>query len=40
MIVAKTQASFERLKKLFQEHKMKKTYFALVFGVPKKKRES
>lgn len=37
MIVAKTQASFERLKRLFQEHCMKKTYFALVYGVPKNK---
>ena len=35
MIVAKTQASFEQLKKLFQEHRMKKTYYALVRGVPK-----
>jgi len=38
MIVAKTQASFERLKKLFQEHRMKKTYYALVHGVPKNKK--
>lgn len=38
MIVAKTQASFERLKKLFQEHRMQKTYFALVYGVPKDKK--
>jgi len=38
MIVAKTQASFERLKKLFQEHRMKKTYYALVRGVPKNKK--
>jgi 23S rRNA pseudouridine1911/1915/1917 synthase len=38
MIVAKTQASFERLKKLFQEHRMRKTYFALVSGVPKNKK--
>jgi 23S rRNA pseudouridine1911/1915/1917 synthase len=36
MLVAKTQASFERLKKLFQEHRMRKTYFAVVWGVPKK----
>jgi len=35
MIVAKTQASFEELKKLFQEHRMRKTYYALVHGVPK-----
>ncbi|HUC31630.1 MAG TPA: pseudouridine synthase, partial [Candidatus Paceibacterota bacterium] len=32
MLVAKTQASFEHLKKLFQEHRMRKTYFALVWG--------
>jgi 23S rRNA pseudouridine1911/1915/1917 synthase len=37
MIIAKTQASFERLKKLFQEHDMRKTYVALVHGVPKNK---
>ena len=37
MIVAKTQIAFERLKKLFQEHRMKKTYFAIVHGVPKNK---
>ena len=37
MLVAKTQASFERLKKLFQEHRMQKTYFAVVRGVPVKK---
>jgi len=36
MIVAKTQASFEHLKKLFQEHRIEKTYYALVFGVPVK----
>ena len=38
MLVAKTQASFERLKKLFQEHRIRKTYFALVWGVPKDKK--
>jgi 23S rRNA pseudouridine1911/1915/1917 synthase len=38
MIVAKTQTSFEQLKKLFQEHRMKKTYYALVRGVPKDKK--
>jgi 23S rRNA pseudouridine1911/1915/1917 synthase len=38
MIVAKTQTSFEQLKKLFQEHRMKKTYYALVHGVPKNSR--
>jgi 23S rRNA pseudouridine1911/1915/1917 synthase len=35
MIVAKTQASFEAFKKLFQSHEMKKTYAALVVGIPK-----
>jgi len=35
MLVAKTQAAFARLKKLFQEHRIRKTYFALVRGVPK-----
>ena len=35
MLVAKTQASFEHLKKIFQEHRMQKTYVALVRGVPK-----
>lgn len=38
MIVAKTQASFESLKKLFQEHQIKKTYFALVFGSPREEK--
>jgi 23S rRNA pseudouridine1911/1915/1917 synthase len=38
MIVAKTQASFERLKKSYQEHRMEKTYYALVHGVPKNKK--
>ncbi len=38
MAVAKTQASFDRLKKLFQEHRMRKTYYALVSGVPKNKK--
>ena len=37
MLVAKTQTAFEHLKKLFQEHRVKKTYFALVHGVPKNK---
>jgi 23S rRNA pseudouridine1911/1915/1917 synthase len=36
MLVAKTQASFERLKRLFQEHRIQKTYFALVWGIPAK----
>jgi 23S rRNA pseudouridine1911/1915/1917 synthase len=38
MIIAKTQASFEHLKKLFQEHRIEKTYYALVFGVPAKEK--
>jgi 23S rRNA pseudouridine1911/1915/1917 synthase len=38
MIVSKTQAAFEQLKKLFQEHRMKKTYYALVRGVLKNKK--
>ena len=38
MVVAKTQASFEQLKKSFQEHRMRKTYYALVSGVPKNKK--
>lgn len=37
MLVARTQGSFERLKKLFQEHRIRKTYYALVSGVPKNK---
>lgn len=37
MLVARTQTSFEYLKKLFQEHQIKKTYYALVSGVPKNK---
>jgi 23S rRNA pseudouridine1911/1915/1917 synthase len=36
MLVAKTQTSFEYLKSLFQEHKIKKIYEALVVGIPKK----
>jgi 23S rRNA pseudouridine1911/1915/1917 synthase len=38
MVVARNQAAFERLKRLFQEHRMRKTYFALVHGVPKRAR--
>ena len=38
MIIAKRQASFERLKKIFQEHRMRKTYLALVYGHPKKEK--
>jgi len=36
MLVPKTQDYFLYLKKLFQEHKVKKTYLAIVYGVPKK----
>lgn len=32
MLVAKTQKSFESLKKQFQDHKIKKIYHAFVFG--------
>jgi 23S rRNA pseudouridine1911/1915/1917 synthase len=38
MIIAKTQPAFDFLKKQFQEHKIKKTYLALVVG--KMKNES
>lgn len=37
MLVVKTQAAFEYLKKLFQNHEVKKTYLAIVSGVPKAK---
>ena len=36
MIVAKTQQSFENLKKQFQNHEIKKIYHAVVFGEMKK----
>lgn len=35
IVVAKTQQAFLHLKSLFQEHRIRKTYFALVFGVPR-----
>ncbi len=35
MVVARTQESFEALKKIFQAHEMKKVYFALVHGYVK-----
>ena len=38
MVVAKTQASFEALKALFQSHEMRKTYAAFVFGIPKEEK--
>lgn len=37
MIVAKNNISFDYLKDLFQERKIKKQYLALVFGIPKEK---
>lgn len=37
LLVAKTQSAFDYLKKLFQEHKVKKTYLALVYGKLKNK---
>jgi 23S rRNA pseudouridine1911/1915/1917 synthase len=37
MLVAKTQEYFEYLKSLFQKHEIKKTYLAVVYGVPKKR---
>lgn len=39
MIVARTQKSFEYLKSLFQKHEIKKTYEALVVGIPKKEHD-
>jgi 23S rRNA pseudouridine1911/1915/1917 synthase len=37
MLIPKTQAYFEYLKSLFQKHEIKKTYLAIVRGVPKNK---
>lgn len=37
MVVARTQASFERLKRMFQERRIQKTYLAVVEGIPKKR---
>lgn len=37
ILVAKTQTYFEYLKSLFQNHIIKKTYYAIVEGIPKKK---
>lgn len=39
MVIAKNQPTFEYLKKLFQERRVKKTYLALVFGRLKNKEE-
>ena len=38
MVVAKNQKAFEYLKGLFQKHEIKKTYRAVVQGLPKEKR--
>lgn len=35
MIIARTQEYFEYLKSLFQKGEMKKTYYAVVYGIPK-----
>lgn len=37
MLIAKTQEYFEYLKSLFQKHEVKKTYYAVVWGVPKQR---
>ena len=37
LLIAKNQPSFDYLKKLFQEHKIKKTYLALIYGQLKNK---
>ncbi|MGC8776284.1 MAG: RluA family pseudouridine synthase [Minisyncoccia bacterium] len=37
MLIAKNQKFFEYLKNLFKKHLIKKTYLALVWGVPKNK---
>ena len=36
MLVALNQVAFEYLKSLFMDHKIAKTYHAIVYGVPKK----
>ena len=38
LVIAKNQKSFDYLKKLFQERKIKKTYIALVYGKPENQR--
>ncbi len=38
MVIAKTQAAFDFLKKQFQERKVKKEYYALVYGEVKEKK--
>lgn len=37
MLVARNQPTFEKLKQLFKERKVEKTYLALVIGMPKKR---
>lgn len=37
MLVARNQKTFEKLKDMFKNHQIKKTYLALVWGVPKQK---
>lgn len=37
MLVARNQKTFEKLKNMFKNHKIKKTYLALVWGIPKEK---
>jgi len=38
LVIAKNQKSHEHLKKQFQEHRVKKEYLALVYGIMKEKR--
>ncbi len=38
MLLARTQKAFEYLKSLFQKHEIKKTYYAIVQGMPKEKK--
>src|SRR3989338_2094125 len=38
LVIAKTQESYEKLKELFKQRKIKKRYFALVWGSPKRDR--
>lgn len=40
LVIAKTQAAFEHLKKQFQDHLVLKTYEAFVYGAPKKDRDT
>lgn len=37
LLIARTKKSFTALKNLFKDHKIKKRYLALVFGIPKEK---